>query len=774
LIHVRDTGRRIPDDKFENIFEPGTRIAIHQPRRLYYILALVALGLVAYGPAIKAPFDFDDGLAITENASIRRLWPPTAPLHTPPLGTAVSGRPVVNYSFALNYALNRTLGIAQAPATESATQTISYHVVNLFLHVATALLLLGVIRRTIQFGRVPESWRDASERIAMISVAIWFLHPIQTEAVDYVSQRTELLVSFCYVGTLYAAVRAWQQEHAAQKDAAETRRRTIAWSLLSVAACLLGMGSKEVMITAPLMIALYDRAFVAERWSVLWRNRARRWLYVALFATAAWVVALVVGGARGGTAGFDLDVTWASYLLTQGWAIPHYVRLLLWPHGLTFDYGRVPVHGPTAVLGLVTLGIAGVATLLAWRSARWRWFGFLGAWFFLILAPSSSIVPIRTEMAAERRAYLAMAAVIVVLVIAAEYLRRDIVSLQRRRPEGSTNAGFRMAALALLASLGVAMIATTARRSAMYDNLVVRWTDGVEETPTNGRAYYNLASALLRANPPRIAAADSVLHRAMAVDSMYVPTRVRSATIAIAQNRLVDAETLLIHALQLHPRDAPATEKLGTVLIALNRPDLALPYVKQFAAFSGTGRSLTTLGLAYLMTRQLDSAIAVLRRAAQIDSTEIDARGYLAGALVEQQRGAEAIPFIRQAIALDPTSGLMFGLLSLAFAQTGQADSAAVAAEAAFAKSPDNATAYVFAGRALQTIGRYADAADYFKQALQISPNDPQILTRLGMAEASMGHSAVAAQLYRKVLASIPDYPLARQGLEQLGRTTNR
>jgi predicted TPR repeat methyltransferase len=67
-----------------------------------------------------------------------------------------------------------------------------------------------------------------------------------------------------------------------------------------------------------------------------------------------------------------------------------------------------------------------------------------------------------------------------------------------------------------------------------------------------------------------------------------------------------------------------------------------------------------------------------------------------------------------------------------------------------------------------------ADAADYFKQALQISPNDPQILTRLGMAEASMGHSAVAAQLYRKVLASIPDYPLARQGLEQLGRTTNR
>lgn len=677
----------------------------------------------------------------------------------------MSGRPIVNYSFALNYALNRSLGVAQASATESAPQTISYHVVNLLLHVATALLLLGVIRRTIRSGRIPESWRDASERIATISAGIWLLHPIQTEAVDYVSQRTELLVSFCYVGTMYAAIRAWQAQNAARN--AVPNRHAIAWSLLAVVLCLLGMGSKEVMITAPLMVVLYDRAFVAERWSELWRNRGRRWLYVALFATASWVVALVVGGGRGGTAGFDSDVTSVSYLLTQGWAIPHYVRLLLWPQGLTFDYGRTPVDGPSAVLGLVALGIAGAATLIAWRSARWRWFGFVGAWFFLILAPSSSIIPIRTEMAAERRVYLAIAAVIVSLAVAAEYLRREIVG---RRRAGPTNAWPRIVPLTLLALLGIAMIATTARRSAMYNDLVVRWTDAVEKTPTNGRAYYNLASALLRANPPRIAAADSVLHRAMVVDSMYVPTRVRSATIAIAQNRLVDAETLLIRALKLHPLDAPATEKLGTVLLAMNRPDLALPYAKQFAEFSRTGESLTRLGLTYLMMHQLDSAIVVLRRAAQIDSTQIDARRYLAAALVEQDRGADAIPFIRQAIVLDPTSGLMFGLLSLAFAETGQADSAASAAEAAFAKAPDNPTAYVFAGRALQIIGRYADAAEYFKQALQLSPNDPQILSRLGMAEASMGHSGVAAQLFQKVLSSIPDYPLARQGLEQLRR----
>src|SRR5207237_349310 len=95
--------------------------------------------------------------------------------------------------------------------------------------------------------------------------------------------------------------------------------------------------------------------------------------------------------------------------------------------------------------------------------------------------------------------------------------------------------------IAVLIALGAITIATSARRSALYVDLERRWQDAVEKTPTNGRAYDNLASAELRADPPRIAKADSVLHRAMAVDSMFVPAWVRSATIAISQNRLGDA-----------------------------------------------------------------------------------------------------------------------------------------------------------------------------------------------------------------------------------------
>ena len=176
-------------------------------------------------------------------------------------------------------------------------------------------------------------------------------------------------------------------------------------------ACLLGMASKEVMVSAPLIVLLFDRTFLAGSFGEAWRRRygvhsalAGTWLLLG------WLV--IVAGNRGGSAGFDAGgvSSWA-YLCTQFGAIVHYLNLSVWPHRLLFDYGPDTAAVTYAIVpDAMLVGVLGLATIVA----LWRWpkMGFLGAWFFAILAPTSSIVPVATQIAAEHRMYLPLAAVV--------------------------------------------------------------------------------------------------------------------------------------------------------------------------------------------------------------------------------------------------------------------------------------------------------------------------------------------------------------------------
>jgi tetratricopeptide (TPR) repeat protein len=782
----------------------------------------VAVALLAYGPALRAPFDFDDFDAIANNTTIRQVWPLDRALSPPKIGSPMSGRPTANYSFALNYAFNRWLGIAQSPAVKAPNETIGYHIVNLALHVVSALLLAAIIWQTIRFGRVPEQSRDAAGRIALVVAGIWLVHPLQTEAVNYLTQRTELLVSACYLATLYAAICAWHAGNSEEPDGRSTARRVLSWSVAAVVSSILGMGSKEVMITAPLMVMLYDRAFLADEWKILWGRPARRRLYAILLATSTLSAVLIATSSWQNAIGGVGGLQWYEYFYSQGWAIPHYVGLLFWPDPLTFDYGRHPIGGLIGIPGLVALAIAAAATVQAWRRPRWQWLGFLGAWFFLLLGPSSSVVPLYQEIAAERRVYLAIAAVVVLVVVAVEQRRRsaanastgaaawamspaakvgvltavaafyfaksgwtsDHLAPLNSAARVSLRLGVGLAAAfaawclvfspvrplrsTLIALVGIALVGATFQRSALYADLPARWRDGIEKTPNNARAYHNLASAALRADPPKSATADSALKQAIAVDSMYIPAWVLAGKIAAAERRFADAEALFQNALRIHPGNASATQALGDVLLDQRRPDLALPYIKQVALLRADGESLARLGFAYLMSRQLDSAISVLKNAAAIDQAQVDARRYLGAALLERDRAREAVPYLEEAFRLDSSSALVRSLLSLSYAQSGYAAEAERLAAEAVAMSADDPTVYLLAGRSLYTIGRFSASAECFQFALQLNPREPQALTRLGMSEEAMGRSAPALRLFEQALAISPGYPLALQALEAL------
>ena len=676
---------------------------------IWSVIAIVLVGtIIAYWPAMRAPFEFDDATSIPGNATIRTLWPPSVPL-SPPENTTVAGRPVVNYTLALNSAANRLLDVDESPDPEGPNKTVGLHIVNLLLHLTCGLLLFGVMRRTLAASAQAAALPVNADALSLVVTALWLLHPIQTEAVNYLIQRTELLVSVCYVGVLYASVRAW--------DATSGASRTT-WRAIGVLACALGMGSKEVMISAPLAVVLYDRVFRVQSWRELTRSAERVLFYVALFMSSIWALAMIANNARFDTVGFHLGITWQQYLYSQAWAVAHYLRLVAWPNQLTFDYGQHVVTGSRGVVGAVLLTLFGVATLAAWtRVQRWGWFAYLGTLFFMLLAPSSSVVPITTEIAAERRIYLALAPVLLLVAIG--------ITRWTRRSEDPREVPTRrwlVAVVPLCALLG----AVTFVRSATYASSESLWRDTVRKAPDNPRAYDNLAATMFYSDPPRLAEAKQLYERAIQLDSTYVHAWPGLASVAVDEGRIADAESLLVRVLRIEPGYSDAVDHLGKLLLRTGRPAQALPYLEQFAIAYPSDNSLIVVATAYLQTGRFDDAAAALTRALDLNSTRMDAMRYLGGLRVEQGRGADALPLLERAVTADSGSPVDVGLLSVAYAQVGRVADAERAASSASANARGNASVLILAGRAMLVAGRNADAANYFTEALRLSPGNPE------------------------------------------------
>jgi tetratricopeptide (TPR) repeat protein len=731
----------------------GRRLAYPSLARPWLLVALLVAAFVAFSSALNAPFQFDDVPSIPMNRTIERLSP--AIFAPPSGGLAVSGRPIVNASFAINHAIDTQLGIDSHPDSNGPRRTFSYHLVNLLLHLGCGLLLLGILRRTIYYGRGLADWRDGADTIALVVIALWLLHPIQTDAVDYIVQRTELLVSLFYAATLYTAIRAWD---------ALTQRRRVGWYVLSVACCLLGMGSKEVMVSAPLMVILYDRAFRTASWKEIISRRAGRvWFYAALVATAAWLALLVAAGARSTTVGSNAALTWYAYLYTQAWAIARYLWLLIWPSSLIYDYGQEAITGLAGLPGVILLVAFFGATIVAWTRERWHWFGFAGAWFFLLLGPSSSIVPIRTEIAAERRVYLASAAIILlVVVVTFAMLRRTARANLERSLRWSKAATFVFVAIALL--LG----AVTFRRGALYRDPEALWRDTIAKRPANPRAYDNLAAVVLEQDSTRRPEAERLLRQAIAIDSMYLPAWNNLAEIELEMGRPREAQALLERVLRIEPGFVDANARLGGVLVKAGESARAIPILERVVAAQPTDEQLVTLAIAYTATGRADDAANALRKAVALNPGRTDAAAYLGVQLAESGRPGEAIPYLETASRAPGALPLIYSLLSLSYAQVGDPSRAISAANHVAQSAQNDEGVYLNLGRAMLVLARVEDAAHFFEEAVRVAPNDPEAITRLGIAKAAGGDAIGAERLFRRALVVAPGYAAAEGALAKL------
>ncbi len=546
-------------------------------RRVIWAGALVFVAAWAvYFNSLWAPFIFDDSSAVINNPTIRKLWSWDV-LSPPGEGNGVQSRPLINLTLALNHALG-------------GAEPWGYHLFNVLVHAAAGLVLFGLVRRTLLQAPLAARWGAASLPLALTIALLWTVHPLQTESVTLVVQRTESLMGFFYLLTLYAFVRG------VETGAAHPRR----WQALAVFFCLLGMASKEVMVSAPLIVLLYDRTFVAGTFRGAWESR--RPLYLGLAATwllLAWLV-WTSGGQRGVAAGFGLGITPWTYALTQCRAIVHYLRLVFWPHPLILDYGSPVVQNPLDVApqALLLLLLAG-GTLVALR--RRTAAGFAGAWFFLILAPSSSVLPLVAQTIAEHRMYLPLAAVLAVVV----------TSLHRWLGQRC---------LYLCAAVAVGFGGLTVRRNHDYRSALAIYEETVRQNPWNSRAYSNYCHHLVRAGRVREAIAGYELLLRTLPRSAKIHYSLANA-LARTTGRTDDAETHFRAAIKL-------------------QPDSAL-------AYDGFGRFLAQTG-------RLTEAIATYQRALQLDANYAEAHANLGAALLLDNRPAEAKIHLETALRLNP------------------------------------------------------------------------------------------------------------------------
>jgi tetratricopeptide (TPR) repeat protein len=615
--------------------------------------------LIAYANSFSGPFVHLDLPAIVDNPTIRHLtdW---RQVLAPPVagGVTVGGRPLVNLTLALNYAWG---GLNPA----------GYHLVNLLIHTLAALTLFGVVRRTLGPGRVLVAWTAA---------LVWAVHPLQTESVTYVVQRAESLMGLFYLLEFYCFIRAAQS---GGKGGAAL------WAALSILCCLLGMATKEVMVSAPLMVLLYDSAFLAGNWREALRQRGK--IHAARFATWIPMAALVIHtGGRGGTAGFGLGITWWTYARTQFVSIVHYLRLALWPTGQVF-YAVPDFHLPTSqvvLCGLVVVGL-GVATVIAWwRAPKWA---FLGTFFFAILAPTS-LIPGITQTMAEHRMYLALAPVVVGLVwLVAERINP--------RPLAWTLLGVGAAAL----------VALTSARNRVYHSSQALWADTVASNPANPYAQNNLGIALAGAGQPAQAAACFAL--ALQAKPDYAEAE---NNWGLAESSLGDGVAAVEHyqkALRMRPAYAEAHANLGVMLARLQRPEEA---VREF------------------------------RESLRLQPSYAEARNNLAVALAQSGRLTEAIPEYQKVLQVRPASAETHYNLANALAAVGQRTAAIEQYHTALRLQPDNAEAASNLGAVLAQDGQWAAAVKQYDAAVRLAPHDADVHYNLALALRALGRFAEA------------------------------
>jgi protein O-mannosyl-transferase len=680
---------------------------------VWLLLVTITLGLFVNG--WSAPFTFDDISNVQANPEIRQLWPIEPLLN--------ESRMVGYYSFALNYACG-----AREPGM--------YRLTNIFLHAMAGCVLYLLVRSSLQ--RAAWSRSISIELLATTIALLWLIHPFQTGSVTYVVQRLESLMGLFYLLALVCLVRGANSSRAA------------GWYIGTIVACWLGLFTKEVMATFVPVALLYDRIFLANSWQEVLRRRG--WVYGGCcvgITALMYVTTLTYGADANTTAGFhSTKLTAWMYLRTQPEVILHYLRLSVWPVGQSIDYGWPVQHNPLIFCGFgsVIVGMLGTALYGCWQNAKWGWMGLT---FFLILAPTSSFLPI-DDIAFEHRMYLPLACVLAGVILSLAFF------VERWCSERWVQTVF----VGIVCTMASFWSYCTFTRNQAYVNNLGLWQSAVNLNPHHARAWNNLAGAYRKLQDYE--ASRECFEKALQLkpDDKYALTQLPLVLTTLSQrdknNAYGDeAVELAQHLVQLFSDQPRHRLSLIKLLDKLDRNAEAEQECRRLLAEL---QSSNTLAEKARKRPRWDLPM--------LDGNAIAETHFLwALLLIKRKAWEESWHHLEQAQALADSDATVYFQQGVVLGEMQQIEAALEKYQQAIALEVSHEAAWNNRAMLLAKQGRVTEAAQSYRQALYWKPAYPEALDNYGNLFARAKQYAAAVALYERALKVDAGYKPAQEHL---------
>jgi len=686
-------------------------------------LILVLAGGVVYSNSLSGPFIFDDPASILDNPNVRHLWPIWEAMSAP-RSTGMSSRPVAALSLAINYALG-------------GYHVLGYHLFNIAIHILTALALFGVVHHTLALFVYKEEKKASAFWLGLTTGLIFLVHPLPTDALNHMTYRHEVLMSLFYLLTLYCAIRS----------ARSTRQGW--WIIAAMLCCSLGMGSKENMVSAPLMVLLYDRVFLSTSFAEALR---KRWnLHAGLALTWLILAASILSGYRGNLVGFDLqDLRPYEYALTQLGVVVYYLRLAVWPDPMVLDYFGWPVAHSLVDVWPQALAVAALVGLTCWGLWCRKWWGLLGALLFFILSPTS-LIPNAGEVVAEHRMYLPLAGVVLLGVLSGHALLRFMV--KRLVLSGHTHryiAGVLVAVV--VAILGYA----TNRRNKDYRSEIAIWSDTVEKRPGNARAHNNLGNEYLKTG--RLELGRAHLYRALDLKPDFTEAFINLGIASAQLGRLEEALGYYSKALSINSDWPKIHNNIGLVLFRMGHAQDAVRFLNQAITLDANlSIAYNNLGLVLAEQGQFEEALSHFNKALALDPHLAEIHTNLGQLYLNRGNVQLATEWLSKALELNPDYVEAHYQMGLTLAAQGQHDAAQAKYELVVRNHPAHIPAQRTLGLMLLQQNRIEDAIVHFETVLRLKPEEVGSLNNLGNALRRMGRREEAIEHYQKAIQLAPE-----------------